>query len=165
MLDKIELSYKRIPSLAKCYDGTMVNCTVYADPDGQIDHSKDKPPTERYLDIMIEGCEHYGVKKEYIQWLRDHEKQPRPKPEEFRSYTVPAGSPIWTLAQIKEMTGKDDQPYYQILNNKVLEYVGDKNEMIFKFIKPHAGTHHELLLGKMMYDPKYGCPDKIEDWT
>ena len=63
------------------------------------------------------------------------------------------------------MTGKEGQPYYAILNNKVLEYIGDPNEAIFKFIKPYAGKHHELLLGKLMYDPKYGCPEKIEDWT
>jgi hypothetical protein len=25
--------------------------------------------------------------------------------------------------------------------------------------------HHEPLLGKFLYDPKYGCPEKIEDWT
>ena len=61
-LDKIELSYKRIPSKAKLYDGKICNCTVYADPEGKIDHSNDKPPTERYLDIMIEGCQKHGVK-------------------------------------------------------------------------------------------------------
>lgn len=165
-LDKVELSYKRIPSVAKCYDGTLVNCTVYADPEGKIDHSNDKPPTERYLDIMIEGCEHFGVKPEYIQWLRDHEKQPRRNPEDFQSWEVPAGSPIWTYKQIQELTGKEGQPYYQILNNKVLEFVGEKtNNPIFDYIKPYAGTHHELLLGKVQYDPKYGCPEKIEDWT
>ena len=51
-LDKVESSYKRIPSKAKLYDGTIIDCTVYGDPEGKIDHSNDKPPTERYLDIM-----------------------------------------------------------------------------------------------------------------
>jgi hypothetical protein len=50
------MSYKRIPSIAKLYDDSLVNCTVYADPEGKFDNLNHQPPTERYLDIMIEGC-------------------------------------------------------------------------------------------------------------
>ena len=55
-LDKIESVYERIPSKAKLYDGTIIDCTVYGDPSGNIIHSDDKPPTERYIDIIIEGA-------------------------------------------------------------------------------------------------------------
>lgn len=61
ILDGIEKSYDRIPSKAKLYDGKIIDCTVYSDPKGEIDHSNDMPPTERYLQIMTEGAEHYGV--------------------------------------------------------------------------------------------------------
>ena len=73
ILDGIERIYTRVPSKAKLYDGTIVDCTVYADPTGKIDRSNDKPPTARYIQIMSEGAESYGVKKEYIDWLKNHE--------------------------------------------------------------------------------------------
>ena len=65
-LDKIEMVYQRIPSKARLYDGTIIDCTVYGDPAGKIDHSNDRPPTERYIDIMIQGATQHGVKPEYI---------------------------------------------------------------------------------------------------
>lgn len=51
-----------------------MDCTVYADPAGKIDRSSDKPPTERYIQIMTEGAESFGVKKEHIDWLNSIEK-------------------------------------------------------------------------------------------
>ena len=73
ILDGIENIYTRVPSKAKLYNGTIINCTVYADPTGIIDRSQDKPPSERYISIMTEGAESFGVKKEYIDWLKSHE--------------------------------------------------------------------------------------------
>lgn len=73
VLDGIERVYERVPSKAKLYDGTIQDCTVYADPTGKIDRSNDKPPTARYIQIMSEGAESYGVKKEYVDWLKNHE--------------------------------------------------------------------------------------------
>ena len=74
VLDKIEGSYIRIPGKARLYDGTIIECTVYGDPNGKIDHSNDMPPTERYVDIMIEGATKNGVKPEYIEHLRTMNK-------------------------------------------------------------------------------------------
>ena len=74
VLDKIESVYQRIPSKAKLYDGKIIDCTVYGDPTGKIDRSRDRPPTERYLDIMIAGATQHGVKAEYIAHLRGLEK-------------------------------------------------------------------------------------------
>ena len=73
VLDGIERVYQRVPSKAKLYDGTIQDCTVYADPSGKIDRTNDKPQTARYIQIMSEGAESYGVKKEYVDWLRNHE--------------------------------------------------------------------------------------------
>jgi hypothetical protein len=51
-----------VKATARLYDGSEIECTVYADPKGIIDRSKDKPPQERYIQIMVEGAEYYGVK-------------------------------------------------------------------------------------------------------
>ena len=70
VLDKIESIYGRIPSKAKLYDGNLIDCTVYSDPDGKIDDilkkGNNKPPSERYIQIMSEGAAFYGVKPEYV---------------------------------------------------------------------------------------------------
>ena len=50
-----------------------MDCTVYADPAGKIDHSNDKPPQERYIDIIVEGATYYGVNPEYIKFLQSIE--------------------------------------------------------------------------------------------
>ena len=72
ILDKMEGIYKRVKAVARLYDGKVIDCTVYADPDGIIDRSNDKPPGERYIEIMVEGCNQYGVQTEHIQWLQKH---------------------------------------------------------------------------------------------
>lgn len=122
ILDGIERIYTRVPSKAKLYDGTLVDCTVYADPVGKIDRSNDKPPTARYIQIMSEGAESYGVKKEYVDWLKNHEKQPRKDPNDFQFYPLPENAPTMTMEEVKAGTGIDGAPIYYILNNKVIEY-------------------------------------------
>lgn len=122
VLDSIEVVYQRIPAKAKLYDGTIVDCTVYADPAGEIDRSKDKPPTERYIQIMTEGAKTYGVKQEYIDWLNSLEKQPRKKPEECRTYPVPDGVPFMTMEDVKALNDSSNGPMYYVINNKVLEF-------------------------------------------
>lgn len=49
VLDGIERVYQRVPSKARLYDGTIQDCTVYADPAGLLDRKNDKPPTARYI--------------------------------------------------------------------------------------------------------------------
>ena len=72
-LDKIEATVSRITGKAKLYDGTIIDCSMYSnppkeDPSGSV--TEDMPPTERYVDIMIEGAIMFGVNKEYIQKLK-----------------------------------------------------------------------------------------------
>ena len=71
-LDETEVGYVRVEAQAKLYDGSMVTCTVYGGGKNSAidrDRSKDKPPTARYIDVMIEGAKHFGVSKEYIEKL------------------------------------------------------------------------------------------------
>lgn len=69
ILDKIEATVSRTKGKAKLYDGSFVECTVYSnppkeDPSGAV--AEDKPPTERYVDIMIQGATMFGVNDAYI---------------------------------------------------------------------------------------------------
>lgn len=107
VLDKIELSYDRVKAKAKLYDGTLMDCTVYskstdASLNASLAAADNKPPTERYVDIMKEGCVMYGVKQEYIDHLTNMEMQPRTKPEDFMCLggPVPEGLPTWTFDMV-----------------------------------------------------------------
>ena len=74
-----------------------------------------------------------------------------------------------TMDEVKAGTGLDGAPIYYILNNKVIEYnvpEGTKGrDAQLKFARERwAGKHGEVMLNKMLYDPKYGLPkDNIED--
>ena len=71
ILDKIESMYTRVQSKARLYDGTIVDCAVYSDAEKKLPRDgENKPPTERYIDIMIEGATKYGVNPEYIDKIR-----------------------------------------------------------------------------------------------
>lgn len=68
-LDKIERSYTRKIATARLYDGKTVQCTVYTREGVQRGPDVDKAPTQRYLEIMAAGANHFGVDPKYIDWL------------------------------------------------------------------------------------------------
>jgi len=105
--------------------------TIYGDPIGKLDRSNDKPPTERYIHIMTEGAEYYGVDPEYIEWLNSHENQPRPTKENLGKWEVPEGAPTYSKKQVEDMCDVNDlKKIYIIMNGKILHYQGDKPSQI-----------------------------------
>merc|ERR1712157_135154 len=101
------MGYDAVPCEVRLYDGSVVdNALIYVlNPektkqffgDSQRD---DKPPTERYITIIIEGCEHYGVKREYIDWLKSLENQKRKDPSEFDVFEVAEDTPTMTMDDV-----------------------------------------------------------------
>ncbi len=62
ILDKLEAELTRVNVNVKLYDGSIVVGTIYSRPNVKDRNSEiDKPPTERYLDIISQGCSYYGV--------------------------------------------------------------------------------------------------------
>ena len=55
----------------------------------------------------------------------------RTKPEDFKSYDIPADTPSWTIEEVASKTGGPEQPFYMVLNGKVLTYVGNPDDKIF----------------------------------
>lgn len=63
ILDQIENGYTRVPAKVRLYDNTIIESSVYTRPNAKERGVQvDKPPTERYIDIMIRGAKHFGVK-------------------------------------------------------------------------------------------------------
>ena len=80
----------RVHSQVKLYDGRTKDAVVYVRKDN-TPGPNDKPPTQRYIEIMVEGCKHFGIKQSYIDWLEGLESQPRTKPEDWKKFDVPTG--------------------------------------------------------------------------
>ncbi len=129
----------------------------------------DQPPLERYVDIMIDGCQHFGVSEEYIEFLRNHESQPRPEPGEFHSFgEPPKGGPTYTLQEVEQCDGRDGRPLRITFCGRVMECSLDRNSQDWKeFVEIHEQVGHvgELYISKVAYDPKYGVPERLEDFT
>ena len=128
ILDSIERSYSRLKAKARLYDGTEQDCTIYTDANGNFDRSNDKPPSERYIDILSLGAAHYGVKAEYIDWLKSHEFVPRAKVQDYLKFDIPEGLETWTQEQLEKGDALGDNPFYIAINGKVIQrtYPQDK---------------------------------------
>jgi len=170
VLDKIETGYIRTPAQARLYDGSMRDCSVYTEnKEGNKigDKSPDnKPPAERYIDILCEGCAHFGVKPEYVEWLRSQPFVPRKPPEELLTFDVPADTPTWTLEDVARGGSDEGPPFYWAINGKVLEYTGPPNGTPYQFVKnTYAGRDIAFPLSQILYDPKHGLPSSPAEVT
>lgn len=67
------------------------------------------PPSERYVDIMVEGATKFGVKPEYIAWLKAQEVRPRKPISELKTQRdiaeVPADLPTMTEEEVANGDG------------------------------------------------------------
>jgi len=100
ILDGYEGNVTRKSAKAKLYDGTIVDCTVYAedkDKKAQVGEATvNNPPPERYVEIMIEGATHFGVKPDYIAKLKALETVPRKAIADLVAFEVPENARIFT---------------------------------------------------------------------
>jgi hypothetical protein len=169
-LDKIELTYNRVPAIVKHYDGTIVpDSFVYVQKsinDAMHPGTVDSPPSERYIDVLVDGCRQHGVSESHVSWLRSVEFTPRTKPEDFLKIALPdALLPTWTIDDVAVGNGKDGNPIYSAINGKVRQYIGPHCCFQHQIALNSAGKHSELVLSKMLYEPKYGIPEHIEDFS
>lgn len=54
---------------------------------------------------------------------------------------------------------------YILVNGKVRQYMGDESHPLYNTLLNCAGNHLELAFSKFIYEPKYGMPKRIEDFT
>ena len=72
ILDEIEISYDRTLGTCKYYDGETAQCVAYVVNQEKFESLsagglvENHSPSERYMDIMIEGAQIFGVAEEYI---------------------------------------------------------------------------------------------------
>ncbi len=169
-LDALEIAYKRVEGQARLYDGTMITATVYT-KDSFASVQEDNPPQQRYLELLIEGARHFQVHEKQIEFLESHKCVPRPLPHEFKSFgAAAADAPLMSYEHdVCPFNGVDTPNLRLAVNGKVLEILFVEVEgRLFRnslnFYK-QFGQRVELVLSKIMYDPKYGCPESVEECT
>ena len=118
------MTYLPNPCKVTLYDGTVKDAVIYVlDPAKSRPAGEDKPPSERYIDIITQGCQHFGVKQEYIDKLKSHEQQKRKDPADYQKLVVPDGVPTMTMDDVKAADGKEGRPLYTTSNGKVLSHI------------------------------------------
>mmetsp|Transcript_22613 Transcript_22613/g.52183 ORF Transcript_22613/g.52183 Transcript_22613/m.52183 type:complete len:314 (+) Transcript_22613:50-991(+) len=177
-LDKIESGYIRAPAKARIYnkegddkkEEEELDVWVYTrDKDKERNSDVDKPPSERYLEIMVEGAKYYGVRKEHIEYLENHDRTPRPLPEEFKCFgKVPEGAKSMPIEEVLKQNGKNGQPLCMTVNGKVLRCTVDPDTEAFQdkvnmYTRSEESQIVDLRLPRMLYDPKYGAPKTLDD--
>lgn len=65
-----------------------------------------------------------------------------------------------TYEELAKGDGINGNPILLALNGKVLEY--DENYPYIRNIKKGAGGHLEVVVSRLLYEPRYGAPEKIE---
>jgi len=174
-LDVIEMGYDAEPCTVKLYDGSIIeNALIYVlNPEkvkqfykGRATEVEDKPPTERYITIIIQGCEHYGVKREYIDWLKSLEYQKRKDPSEFEAFEVPEDTPTLTMDDVCAADGIGDNPLYMTVNGKVIQIpkvLGEQMLQRYQTYKSRGVHSQEVVLHTMLYDPLFGVMKSQSD--
>ena len=129
--------------------------------------ASDKPklkhelPTERYLDIIAQGCAAPGVDPQWVQYIRSHRCIPRKSASEFSSFSssmTAATVPIVSWEQLRACNGVNGAPLWIVINNKVLEFKGDVTSFFpFGYFIKHkiGGTDFTVKFAKGFFEPKY----------
>ncbi|EQC39733.1 hypothetical protein SDRG_03161, partial [Saprolegnia diclina VS20] len=167
VLDQMESTYIRVPATTRLYDGRLVDATIYGRDAAKVAAlgQEDKPPSERYIEIMVRGCEHYGVAASHIALLKSVPFVPRKSPSDYISVPVPDGLRWFTQEELRAGTGVDKRPLLISINGKVREYIGSPDFAMYKNMLRMAGQPMEPFIAKMLYDPKYGCPSTLQEFT
>lgn len=167
-LDKLEISYERVQGKVVTNDGRSVTANLYTKVKSLAE--KDELPSQRYLDVLIGGAEHFNVHPDQVEYLRHVKCIPRPSPQEYKSFPEPAeDSPMLSYERDVQPYNGEDSPYLRLaVNGKVIEICLDdipSGDTLFrKSLQFHKifGQRLELVFSRVMYDPKYGVPGKIE---
>ncbi|CAF4670090.1 unnamed protein product [Rotaria sp. Silwood1] len=166
-LDDIEFGYHR--SKIKCIDYEGQYHTVYV---YQMNINNQLPgiPYERYLDIIIKGCEYFKVRSEYINRLKDGQPVvPRKQPTSFQSFKDFPSDAYYSMDELKKHNGDDPSlPLWICVNGKILEYAGlppndhpdyEFQRNFYTFYKNKlTGFEVTNIAAKALYDPLYKIP-------
>jgi len=132
-------------------------------------------PLERYLDIIVKGCEYYQVRSKYINHLKDEQPMiPRKQPDSLQSFTDVPPDVYYSRDDLQKHNGNDPSlPLWICMNGKILEHTGlpsadhpdyEFQRNFYKFSKLKlTGQEVTTVMAKVLYEPLYKLPSNDED--
>jgi hypothetical protein len=85
------------------------------------------------------------LQSSYIDWLQEHSCVPRRAPADFKSFPVAPKTPLMDLSSIKDCDGASGRPLRCVLNDKVLEFVGEQQGFLFEFARQNYACQDSTL--------------------
>jgi hypothetical protein len=163
-IDAVELTYQRIVVNSINYQGQSHLVNIYK---MKINNHLRNLPSERYLDIIIKGCEYYKVQPEYINRLKDEQAvTPRRQPHTYRTLTDIPSDVFYSVEELVQHNGSDPSlPLWVSVNGKILEYKGlpshdhpdyEVQNRTYTFLKSKLGGREATrVMAKTLYEPLY----------
>jgi len=178
-LDKVEIGYvrrtgkarpynNRIGSSSSHHNNELVTVTVYCRPDGANQEEENRPPKERYMEILIAGATQFGVDPTYIDFLKQHEYQPRTQPADFQSFARSTDDDNDNPKHYTQVPASNDDNLFFSLNGKVFQvtYPPDHPHRAFlRHLLGKYGPHLEVGMSQLVLDLKYGAVKDLKDCT
>lgn len=171
-LDETELTYHRILIHSINYQSQSHMVYVYK---MKINNNLINLPSERYLDIIIKGCEYYQVQPEYINRLKTEQPvTPRKQLDAFRKFVDIPSDVFYSIEELAQHNGSDPfLPLWVCVNGKILEYRGLPSEdqsdyeiqkRTYTLIKSKfAGREAASVMARSLYEPMYKLSLNDED--
>lgn len=161
-LDQMEGGYDHVDVCVHLYDGATKNAVAYQfKADRVAAMAKHNPPGERYVDIISRGCQHYGVKQLWVDYLKTVPVTPRKHPKDFSTIAVPAdATAVFTYADVAKCDGKGANDMMFVVNGKVLKWTGEKTGagagLTYEWLRNNVGGKDATLFwGRGLYEPRY----------
>lgn len=174
-LDQVEHMYRRV--IVNIVDYQQRSHLVYVYQMNFLgdDERPEGIPSERYLDIIVKGCEHFGVCSMYINRLKDQQPIiPRKLSTAYQTFDNIPDDIYYTKEDLCKCNGRDPNlPLWISINGKILEYRGlpmddhpdyENQKRFYAFILSHfAGREVAHGISKAWYEPMYKIPLNEED--
>jgi hypothetical protein len=171
-LDTIEAFYQRVRVTCRNYQNQTQIVYAYQ---MSFNQQAASVPHERYLDVIIKGCEYYQVREEYIEHLRTNQPViPRKKPDSFRSFNDASIDVVYSQQDLEKHNGDDPSlPLWVCINGKILEYKGlppiehpdhEFQHRFYTFTREKFGGREVLgVMASTLYEPLYKVPMSNDD--
>ncbi|UJR30655.1 hypothetical protein I4U23_018179 [Adineta vaga] len=174
-LDQVEHMYTKI--IVPIIDYQQRSHLVYVykmNPNGH----EERPvgiPSERYLDIIVKGCEYFGVRSSYINHLKNKQIViPRKSPNTYQTIDDIPDNVYFTSADLAKHDGKDPTiPLWISVNGKVLEYTGlppadhsdyENQKRFYDFVLSYFGGREVVYaISRAWYEPMFKLPLNDDD--
>ena len=173
-LDKMERGYIRKDIDCLLYDGTHIVGTGYQFDRSTLTVNAARPPSERYVDVMVQGMEYHDCEQFAIEELRQTPNQtPRRQPAEYDVIHLPPEyeNQLFSWEEVEASTGLEGKQLRTVFNGKVMEFCeppdvsSDKIALRYQQELHRAGTDVTHIGNKMLYDPKFPNVASIHDMS